>query len=247
MSDSLPELIRTTGRSAVSLVLPLYCLGCAREGDVICIQCAAQLPKLELPFCRVCADPGVQGVCRDCRQLSPQLLGNLVGIRAPFLMEGLLREAIHSFKFRNYRAASPCLAELLADYLDSNPLPGDVLLPVPLHQKKLRERGYNQAALLARELGKRVGIPVEEKLLVRTRHTSPQVAAPSAAQRRTNAEGAFSCRTGAAGRNIILVDDVCTSSATLRSCAAALKAGGAASVWALTLARESLPPASAIA
>lgn len=244
MAATLANILGKTLRTAIDLALPLHCLGCAREGDVICPQCAADLPKLAPPFCHICASPGVSGVCRDCRQLSSASGEALSGIRAPFLMEGLLREAVHAFKYRNYRAAAPSLAGFLEAYLRDTPLPGDVLLPVPLHRKKLRERGYNQASLLARELGKGLGMPAEDELLVRTRHSPPQVYASSGAQRRSNTEAAFSCEGDANGMAIILVDDVCTTGATLRACARALKEKGAASVWAVTLARERLAPAS---
>ena len=153
-------------------------------------------------------------------------------------MEGLLRDAIHSFKYRNYRAAAPGLASLLAEYWRDNPLPGDVLAPVPLHHRKLRERGYNQASLLAKEVGKLVDLPVADKLLSRVRNSRPQASSATAGQRTANTAGAFSCRGSAAGLNCILVDDVCTTGSTLRACAAALKEAGASSVWALTLARE---------
>jgi ComF family protein len=116
-------------------------------------------------------------------------------------------------------------------------MPVDVIVPVPLHPARLRRRGYNQAALLARELGRRVGLPVEERALQRVRATRSQMRL-SAADRRRNVQGAFRCADGRVrGRRVLLLDDVCTTGATLEACADALRAGGAESVWALTLAR----------
>jgi len=151
----------------------------------------------------------------------------------------VIRKAIHELKYRNLRAISPPLAELLADYLKANPLPGEALVSVPLHPRRLKERGYNQSSLLARELGKYIGLPVIEDCLVRVKQAQPQVKAVDVEERRRNVADAFACRDERVkGKRIILIDDVCTSGATLESCAAALKNKGATSVWGLTLARE---------
>jgi ComF family protein len=150
-----------------------------------------------------------------------------------------MRESIHDLKYRNLKAISPCLAELLADYLEENPLPGEALVSVPLHPRRLRERGYNQSGLLAGELGKRIGLPVIEDCLIRVKQAQPQVRAVDLEERRRNVADAFVCRDErVSGKQIILMDDVCTSGATLESCAAALRHSGATSVWGLTLARE---------
>jgi ComF family protein len=151
----------------------------------------------------------------------------------------VIRKAIHQLKYRNLKAISPCLAELLADYLRSNPLPGEALVSVPLHPQRLRERGYNQSNLLARELAKRIELPVFEDCLIRVKQARPQARATDVEERRRNVADAFMCREEKVdGKQIILIDDVCTSGATLESCAAALKDKGATSVWGLTLARE---------
>ena len=118
-------------------------------------------------------------------------------------------------------------------------MPGEVLICVPLHPRRLRERGYNQSNLLARELGERIDLPVIEDCLIRVKQAQPQVRAADVEERRRNVTDAFVCRDErVSGRQIILVDDVCTSGATLESCAVALKNKGATSVWGLTLARE---------
>jgi ComF family protein len=151
----------------------------------------------------------------------------------------VIRKAIYELKYRNLRAISPYLAELLADYLGSNPLTGEVLVCVPLHPRRLRERGYNQSSLLVKELSKRIDLPVIEDCLIRIKQVQPQVRAGDVEERRRNVADAFACRDNrVSGKQIILIDDVCTSGATLESCAAALKSGGALSVWGLTLARE---------
>lgn len=150
-----------------------------------------------------------------------------------------MREAVHQLKYRNLRAIAPLLAHLLRGYLNESPLPGEIIVPVPLHQKRLRERGYNQSFLLARELGKRRGLPVIPDCLIRLRHVLPQARTANVAERRQNVAGAFACRDERLrGKAVLLIDDVATSGATLDACAAALKEAGAVSVWGLVLARE---------
>jgi competence protein ComFC len=151
----------------------------------------------------------------------------------------VIRKAVHQLKYRNLKAIVPCLGELLAGYVRSNPLPGEALVAVPLHPRRLKDRGYNQSSLLARELGKRIDLPVIEDCLIRIKQAQPQVRAVDVEERRRNVAGAFVCRDEeVSSKPIILIDDVCTSGATLESCAAALKGGGATFVWGLTLARE---------
>jgi ComF family protein len=188
------------------------------------------------PFCPRCGRPQASGiVCPDCWQRPTKI----DGVRSPFRFDGAVRKSIHELKYRNLKAISPCLGELLAYYLNENPLPGEVLVSVPLHPRRLRERGYNQSALLAKELGKSIDLPVIEACLVRVKQAQPQVRAVDVEERRRNVADAFVCRDDkATGKQIILVDDVCTSGATLESCAAALKDRGATSVWGLTLARD---------
>jgi ComF family protein len=114
-----------------------------------------------------------------------------------------------------------------------------VLVPVPIHPRRLRERGYNQSALVARELGRLSGLPVVEGSLVRCGQAPPQVRAAGAEERRRNVAAAFTCRDRRlAGKKVVLIDDVSTSGATLDSGAAVLKSAGADSVWGLTIALE---------
>jgi ComF family protein len=111
------------------------------------------------------------------------------------------------------------------------------MVPVPLHRARERERGYNQAALLAKELAPRLGLPVATDVLIRTRATAPQVGL-SPEERRANVREAFACiGSGLAGARVLLIDDVYTTGSTMEAAAAALREGGVLSVWAYTLAR----------
>jgi len=151
----------------------------------------------------------------------------------------VIRQAIHELKYRNLRALAGFLARLLNGYLLEHPLPAQVLVPVPLHPKRLRERGYNQSYLLAKELGKLARLPVVDDCLVRERHSLPQARTSNVGERRGNVADAFVCRNRRLeNKQVLLIDDVSTSGATLDACARALKRAGAASVWGLTLARE---------
>ncbi len=151
----------------------------------------------------------------------------------------MTRQAIHQVKYNHFKALAIPLARLLKTYLEVNPLPAEVLVPVPLHLRRLRERGYNQSSLLARELGKLTGLPVAEGFLLRSKDSPAQARAATAEARRSNVAGAFLCRHQKLfGKQVLLIDDVCTTGATLDSCAIALRSAKVASVWGLTVARE---------
>lgn len=142
-------------------------------------------------------------------------------------------------KYRGVRAAAPELGRLLAQHMAKHAVPGEVIVAVPLHHRRLRARGYNQSALLARELSKLTAVPQASNLLTRFKDAPPQVEAASRSQRRTNVDGSFQASSNVAGLKILLIDDVVTTGTTMSACAAALKAAAAASVWGLALARES--------
>ncbi len=154
-------------------------------------------------------------------------------------MEGPVREMVHRLKYDGWRVLAGVLAKPLAQDLTRRGQRPDALAPVPLHPSRERERGYNQASLLAHELGNLAGIPVARRALVRVRPTPPQVGAQNAAAREAAVAGAFRCDTPSLrGRSVMLVDDVCTTGATLNACAAALLAGGVGEVRGLVVARE---------
>jgi ComF family protein len=125
------------------------------------------------------------------------------------------------------------------DYVLRNPIQADAVVPVPLHPRRLKERGYNQSELLARELGKLISLPVVTGELIRKKNTLPQARTTSVEERRMNIAGAFACSSQRLrDRRVLLIDDVSTSATTLDACAAALKESGAISVWGLVVARE---------
>jgi len=153
---------------------------------------------------------------------------------------GPLREAIHQFKYQDLRSLAGPLGRLMSvgwESLAPQEPTIDVIVPVPLHPARQRQRGYNQAALLAHEVGAHLQIPVIDSILIRRKATTPQVGL-GIQERRANVQDAFCCSAdGLSGKQVMLIDDVCTTGSTLQSACAALKQAGTLSVWAYTLAR----------
>jgi ComF family protein len=149
-----------------------------------------------------------------------------------------VRKAVHELKYRYARARGPFLAALIYRAIERRPLRADLLVPVPLSDARRRERGYNQAELIAIALADQTGLAVGACALRRIRETRPQVGL-TADQRRTNVAGAFACSEHDAvmGKFVLLVDDVATTGATLRACAEPLKAAGARRVLGVVVAR----------
>ncbi len=235
MVNVLPQVVKLK-RMALDLLFPQRCVGCGKEESFLCQSCHGELPYIVPPLCPTCGKPQPSGtLCPSCVDWQAKL----DGIRSPFRFDGVMRQAIHQLKYRNLRALAAPLAKLLNVYLATNPIPGEVLVPVPLHRKRLRERGYNQSRLLAKELGKLLKLPVIDDHLIRERFAPPQAKTTTVDERRSNVANAFTCRGHRLkDKQVLLIDDVSTSGATLDACAAALKAGGATSVWGLVLARE---------
>lgn len=194
-----------------------------------------------------------ESLCFECRGNRRENALSFDALRSPHAFDGALRSAIHRFKYEGKAALAAPLTALLEGFLQPSlhgldmsthvpPAMGrpDVIVPVPLHFWRRHRRGYNQSELLARELGRRLNIPVRN-VLRRARHTSPQVGL-SARERADNVRDAFLPRENRSGEpvanTVLLIDDVCTTGATLHECARALKQAGAARVFALTLARQ---------
>lgn len=220
----------------LDVVFPARCAGCGLRGEQVCAACRPSIPWLGTEACPSCASPARLGrICRRCTEQPPAF----DGARAACRFEGIARSAIHDLKFRGMKRRAVLLGELVAEALEQRPLTIDALVPVPLSPNRRRLRGFNQSALIAGELGRRIGVPIEEAWLERTRDTAPQVGR-SGAERGVNVVGAFACREPAsvAGRRIALVDDVMTTGSTLSAGAEALKASGAARVFAVVVARD---------
>jgi ComF family protein len=231
-------------RGILDLLYPPRCEACGRlRRAAICPECDAAIVRIERPVCQVCGvpfDPRAQAAprCAECR-----------GKRRPFSVarsaayyEGPVAEAIRRFKYHCQAVLWRPLGGLMVEALeegaaDVDPDTVDVVCPVPLHESRLRERGFNQSELLAEVVAEAIGKPVR-RLLTKTRPTLPQVDLP-AESRAANVRGAFAARLEEviAGQRVLLIDDLFTTGATLGECARALRRAGAEEVRVLTLAR----------
>lgn len=221
-------------------LLPWRCLLCGdagADGLDLCAACAAELPR-NTRCCARCALPlaSPAAMCGACQRRPPPW----DAAWAPFRYGWPLDRLEARFKFGRDLAAGRALAELWRRLPSPTERPA-LILPVPLHRARLRQRGYNQALELARPLGRAFGVPVRHGLLVRARATAAQSELDAAARRR-NVRGAFAVRTGPAlPSHVAVLDDVMTTGATLAECVRALKRAGAQRVDVWALARAPTP------
>jgi ComF family protein len=230
--------------AALDLVFPALCPVCgatlaAGRRDPLCGPCWAAIPTLGEPCCARCGAPeptgdaGAPRACGPCTIEPPPW----DWARAAADYTGVVRDAIHAFKFERRRAlARPLAALVLAQWGGILRTGVSALVPVPATRAREAERGFNQAALLAERVAVDVDVPVRARWLARVRATRAQ-SDLGAAERRANVRGAFAAAPAAAGRHVVVVDDVLTTGATAAECARALRAAGAARVGVLTVAR----------
>ena len=186
------------------------------------------------PYCRKILDEPRAPVCPDCRPKLPWLEGAANTAEAAEILS-----AVHRYKFSRVRALGKPFAALMARCLAEHlPEGADLITWAPLSKKRLRERGFDQAELLAREVGRLLSVPAAPAL-EKTRNTGPQSELEEESARRANARGAYALLPGTdlSGKRVVLADDVVTSGSTLGECAALLRQAGAAEVWCLTLAQ----------
>jgi ComF family protein len=227
----LPQL-QNLKRAALDLLFPQRCLGCGEEGELLCRSCLKTLPQIFPPVCPRCGRPQTSEI------LCPACVGwqtSIDCIRSPLKFEGLVRQAIHQFKYKNLRSLDQPLGLILKDYFYRYPLPVEIVV----HPKRMRERGYNQSELLARQFASLLHLPLNITALKRINYIKPQVRTQSALERRQNIQGAFACSGPVLKqKRVLLIDDVSTSGATLDACAAALKYNGSGQVYGLVVARD---------
>jgi len=230
--------------AAVSLLYPPVCTICGtsiRAGEYLCDQCEAKAVRISAPFCEKCSEPFDGSIksaftCANCAHRTIYFEAAVAAYRG----RGIVRQIVHEFKYGRQIHLRHLVARWLHAALDDERLCGHrfhVIVPVPLHPARERERGFNQAGLLVELLSAQTTVP-PKPLLERTRYTTTQTALDRS-ERMENLHNAFRLRKNAnvRGLRVLLVDDVLTTGSTLNECARVLKRAGAFSVHAATAAR----------
>jgi ComF family protein len=207
----------------------------------ICDNCLSGFPALTHPFCSICGLPFASKVkddhlCEKCIRDRPFY----DELRAPYLYEGNIMEAIHRLKYSGKSYLAKSMGRILADFLKEwiSDTEGMIMIPVPLHKKKLRQRGFNQSVLLVKSISRLLKLETDYFTLTRIRYTETQTGL-TLEERRKNVKGAFEVTDNGNlnGKSVILVDDVATKGNNINECARVLKKAGCEMVAGLTLAR----------
>ncbi|HSX41089.1 MAG TPA: phosphoribosyltransferase family protein [Candidatus Saccharimonadales bacterium] len=214
--------------SLVNLIAPLECLICGNEGDVICATCLPRAVAVKTPTCYRCNRLSSDGrTCNSCRSSS-----KLSGVLVASHYEGPVKQAITKLKYENLRAAAGSLAKLVTPLLSGE---YDVITSVPPATNRLRQRGFDHGALIARAVAAASQIPYRPLL---RRAANIQQVGKSREQRLAQARGVFTYRKPLNDQRVLIIDDVVTTGATLAACTSELKAAGAKSVWAAVAAKH---------
>lgn len=222
----------------LDLIYPEKCPFCgtlvSHEEEGICEKCRRKLPYIKEPRCMMCGKPiqsETEEFCYDCKKTKHMFDGG----RNLWIHKDSVRQAVYSFKYQDRKCYGKTFAaemvKGMAAYL--NTIEAEALVPIPLHKKRYRDRGYNQAQILASEIGKQVHLPVED-ILIRIKETNPQKTL-SDIQRRKNIEGAFALKEDCKYHTVVLVDDIYTTGSTLDEAARVLKKSGVSKVYFLTI------------
>jgi competence protein ComFC len=241
----MPNLaIAEAVHALASLFYPATCVVCSanvERSEYLCGECQRGAPRIVAPFCTKCSEPFPGAITQafSCANCEHRVLHFDCAV-AMYRSRGLVRKLVHQFKYAKQRHLRFPVAGWLRETLHDPRLRGrhfDVIVPVPLHPARERERGFNQAALLAELLASSTELPAHD-VLERTRYTTTQTAYDRA-ERMENLHGAFRLRKNQDVRDlrVLLIDDVLTTGSTLSECARVLKAAGAISVHAATAAR----------
>ena len=230
-------------RATVDLFVPPACLHCGAhltEPDrlQLCSTCLAGIAPLPRGHCRCCAqiftNSETTHLCGNCLRSPP----NFTRVYANSLYEGTLRDALHRLKYRKKVSLARPLGLMLSNELSAqlDDFSPDLIIPVPLHTQRLKQRNFNQAREISRALSRELAIPVNSTRLVRHRHTAPQQGL-SADARKNNLCNAFSVTAPFNGLKVLLVDDVMTTGETVRACSRVLVAAGAMEVRVAVVCR----------
>ncbi len=218
--------------AVLDLLFPPICGGCGRPGTRWCSDCQSKVQLVVPPVCDVCGLPLPQrGSCDRCKQARPFYKT----LRSWAIFEPPIRSALHRLKYRRDQGLGEALATHMTPFVQGLQWPFEAVVPIPLGKKRLKERGYNQVAMLALPLARFLNVDYFPEALMRVRDTRSQVGL-TALERQENVRNAFRASPSVRGRVLLVVDDVSTTGATLSSAAEALYVGGALEVYAVTIA-----------
>lgn len=213
----------------LDIIFPKRCLGCGRIGSYFCKSCVKKINFIESGICPMCGRSAFDGAihpgCRTTYMID--------GLTSFFQYDGTIQKAIKALK---YRFVFDLASEFVSLIPSFNIPRTDILIPMPLHPSRFRERGYNQAEVLGKLIAQKICIPMHTGILKRVRKTTPQVEMKKRKERLENMKNVFSVQKEVPSR-VILFDDVFTTGATMRSAAKVLKRNGATFVWGMTMAR----------
>lgn len=241
------EIIKKTKTFILDTLFPISCVSCNHDGVWLCENCFQKIQLLSFQLCPRCEKLITEDgqLCSFCKKLRPPLDALIVASR---YKEGNISKLVHLFKYNFVEDLSAPLGKLMVQALLASGLHvPDFIVPVPLHKRRLRWRGFNQAELLANHVSRNLtpgyAIPVFENVLKRIRYTPPQMKIKDYFQRRKNMRDVFSLTAGPLSiknKNILLIDDIATTGATLFECARTLKQNGAKFVFAAVIARQEM-------
>jgi len=232
-------LLQKIANYAIELIFPKKCLVCGQFGDWLCSNCVRNTRVQTKQYCLVCNQSSVNGLTHPACVTKNTVDG--IFIAGCFEQ---LQDLIHAFKYSLVKDLAEQLVLVYENFIKQNNLENFIssfcVTPVPLHQSRLRWRGFNQSELLAKNFAQRFNLPFYKAVLKRTKNTLPQTKLDRS-HRKANVSGAFASQSITnkivRGKNILLIDDVCTTGATLNECAKILKKSDAKTVWGLVLAR----------
>ena len=241
--------VKLLKKAILDSLFPLFCLKCREEGSWLCEICLGETKILDFQVCPACekniTDKGL--LCFSCRDSGKSRLDGLIA--AVSYEDPVLKKLVHNFKYRFIGDISLPLAKLVAKALVRNdfPLP-NLIVPVPLHPKRLRWRGFNQSLLLAAHISEEIAPLLKMEvsdILERKKYNQPQMNVKNYQQRLRNVQNIFGLKSDIhldviKNKHILLIDDIATTGATLEQCAKVLKSAGAKKVSAAVVARQSV-------
>ena len=239
------KILKATKNIILDTLFPISCISCNKPDEWLCESCLNKIPLKRdqvCPYCEKMITPNGYA-CFGCKE-KYSLDGLLV---ASSYQDKIISKAIHLYKYRFAEELSSSLGDILLRSIQNSELPlPDMIIPVPLHKRRLRQRGFNQSELLAEYVSEKITpgfpIPLENNLLERFRYTHPQMEIKNQIARRKNIENAFRVSKENTkkikDKRILIIDDVTTTGATIFECAKTLKKSGAKEVFGLVIARK---------